>query len=346
MAEVYPEIRFAAAMNYAGKPHFAQVTGLPPSARTHDAFEGMQGSFFSGPEAAEAILQMEFARELGGEPAALVGQELTLRYAERQPVSPNASSDDPGTNTGLGFKVVPREKKLRVVGIVESQPGAAQVGVGPGRVFIPLQLALDLRTVQGTDVSEVVRSSALTPTYLSLNVRVASPQQVPGVEDAIKAMGFLTFSLLDTTRNLRRFFAILDLFLGIFGSLALAVASLGIVNTLVMAILERRREIGILKALGAADRDIRQLFFAEAGLMGLVGGVLGVGIGWAIGRAIHFGTTLYLRRQQVVGENIWSVPWWLVAGAIGFAVLISLAAGIYPAARAARLDPVQTLRYE
>ncbi len=352
VVEVYPEIRFAAAMHYAGKPHFATVTGLPPSARARDAFEGMQGTFFSGPEAAEAILQIEFARELGGQPAALLGQELALRYAERLPLEPPPgrsaaqSSDDPGTDTGLGFKVVPREKKLRIVGIVESQPGAAPVGLGPGRVFIPLQLAQSLKTVQGTDLSEVVRSSSLAPRYLTLTVHAASPQQVPAIEDAVKQMGFLTFSLLDTTRNLRRFFAILDLFLGIFGSLALAVASLGIINTLVMAILERRREIGILKALGAADRDIRQLFFAEAGTMGLTGGVLGVALGWAIGRVIDFGTGLYLRRQGLSGENIWSVPWWLVAGAVAFAVLVSLAAGIYPAVRAARLDPVQALRYE
>ncbi len=92
-------------------------------------------------------------------------------------------------------------------------------------------------------------------------------------------MGYAPFSLLDLTRNLRRLFAILDLLLGIFGSLALAVASLGIVNTLVMAILERRREIGVLKALGASDSDVRQLFFAEAGVMGLLGGVGGSGAG-------------------------------------------------------------------
>ncbi len=138
----------------------------------------------------------------------------------------------------------------------------------------------------------------------------------------------------------------LDVFLGIFGSLALAVASLGIINTLVMAILERRREIGILKVLGAGDRDVRRLFFAEAGAMGLAGGALGVALGWSIGRVINFGTNLYLHRQNLPGENIWSVPWSLVAGAIGFAVLVSLVAGIYPASRAARLDPVQALRYE
>jgi putative ABC transport system permease protein len=159
-------------------------------------------------------------------------------------------------------------------------------------------------------------------------------------------MGFSTFSLLDATRNLRIFFTIFDSLLGIFGSLALAVSTLGIVNTLVMAILERRREIGVLKALGAADRDVKQLFFAEAGVMGLMGGIFGVGMGWLIGRAVTFGTNIYLRRQDLPAAHVFSVPLWLILGGIVFSVAVSLVAGLYPASRAARLNPVEALRYE
>jgi len=166
------------------------------------------------------------------------------------------------------------------------------------------------------------------------------------VQDAIRKLGFDTFSILDATRSLQRFFAVLDLFLGIFGSLALAVAALGIVNTLVMAILERRREIGIMKAIGASDGDVKRLFLAEAAVMGLVGGALGVALGWVIGRLINAGTNIYLHRQNLPSEDLWAVPWWLVGGAIGFAILISMISGLYPAARAARLDPVRALRYE
>jgi putative ABC transport system permease protein len=184
------------------------------------------------------------------------------------------------------------------------------------------------------------------PTYTTVEVRVKSPQYVPAVEDAIKKMGFNTFSIVDATKSLRQFFAVLDLFLGIFGSLALAVASIGIVNTLVMAILERRREIGIMKAVGASDADVRGLFFAEAGAMGIFGGALGVALGWTIGRVINFGTNVYLKRQHFPPEQIWSVPWWLVIGAIAFSIVVSLLSGMYPAGRAAKLDPVQALHYE
>jgi putative ABC transport system permease protein len=166
------------------------------------------------------------------------------------------------------------------------------------------------------------------------------------VEDAVKAMGFGAFSIIDATKNVQLFFTVFDLLLGIFGSLALTVASLGIINTLVMAILERRREIGILKALGAADRDVQRLFFAEAGVMGLAGGVFGVVLGWLIGKALTFGTNYYLHRQNLPPIDLSSVPWWMAVAAIVFSVVVSLAAGIYPASRAAKLNPVEALRYE
>jgi ABC-type antimicrobial peptide transport system permease subunit len=169
---------------------------------------------------------------------------------------------------------------------------------------------------------------------------------VKETQEAIKKMGFSTYSILDASKGLNRFFMFLDLFLGIFGSLAIAVASLGIVNTLVMAILERRREIGIMKAIGASDADVQKLFFVEASSMGAFGGALGILLGWTIGRVINIGTNIYLQRNQIPPENFWYVPWWLVALAMGFSIVVSLVAGIYPASRAAKLDPVQALRHE
>ncbi|HTQ59373.1 MAG TPA: FtsX-like permease family protein [Candidatus Solibacter sp.] len=348
--EVYPQIRFPTEVRYDGNPYSTIVAGVPESARGNGSFDGMQGTFFSGPNADEAILQIELAKELSPQTSSLIGKELIVRYAEREAIPPQSEPGKGGGESadtgGGGFSIVPREKKLRIVGIVETEPAAGFGGFGSGRLLIPLEVASTLRVAQVNDLRDAVRATNKKPSYASLTVRAKSPTQVEGIETAIKDMGFGTFSLLDATRNLRLFFTIFDLLLAIFGSLALAVATLGIINTLVMAILERRREIGILKALGAADRDVKQLFFVEAGVMGLLGGVLGAGLGWFIGKIVTWGTNLYLHRQNLPSAHVFSVPWWLVLGAIAFAVIVSLAAGLYPASRAARLNPVEALRYE
>ncbi len=362
--EAYPDIRFITELRYDDKPHLTMISALPSSAKSNDAFEGMQGNFFSSDTAPEVILQKTFAEELLGKTPArgvdetnvadlakpLLGKELVMRYAQRaaSPTQPPLAAAEPAADSRLAeasYSVVSREQKLKIVGVADLDPESMR-GPTRAKVFLPLTLAERLHVMQPTDLREISRAASDQPVYSSISVRVKNPTQVQAVEDTIKKMGFTTFSLLDASQSLRTFFRVLDLFLLIFGSLALAVASIGIVNTLVMAILERRREIGIMKAIGASDGDVKKLFFAEAGAMGILGGVVGVALGWAIGRIINLGTNVYLRRESLTPDNFWSVPWWLVALAIGFSFLVSLVSGLYPAARAAKLDPVQALRYE
>jgi putative ABC transport system permease protein len=345
--EVYPQVRFFTEVRFNNKPFATVVAGMPDSSRNSGSFDGMQGNFFSSPTAHEAILQIDFAKDLSDKPPTLIGQELVLRYAERQALPAGDSSAATSDASGGGFSVVPKELGLKIVGVVETEPAQGYGGYGNARLLIPLETASTLRAAQVNDLRDIVRDNAANKTtYPSLSVRVKSPSRVEAAEIAIKNMGFAAFSLLDASKSLRTFFSVFDLLLGIFGSLALAVATLGIVNTLVMAILERRREIGVLKALGAADSDVQQLFFVEAGVMGLFGGIFGVLFGWLLGRALTLGTNLYLQRQNLNPIELSSVPWWLVLTALAFAVLVSLAAGLYPAARAAKLNPVDALRYE
>jgi len=364
--EAYPDIRFITELRYEDKPHLTMISALPSSAKSNDAFEGMQGRFFSADTAPEVILQKTFAEELLGKTPArgvdetkvadlaksLLGKELMMRYAQRaaspaQPSPPNshATASDARNLDAASYSVVSREQTLTIVGVADLDPESMR-GPTRAKVFLPLKLAESLHVMQPTDLREISRAASDEPVYSSISVRVKNPTQVQAVEDSIKKMGFNTFSLLDASQSLRTFFRVLDLFLLIFGSLALAVSSIGIVNTLVMAILERRREIGIMKAIGASDGDVKKLFFAEAGAMGIVGGIAGVALGWAIGRIINLGTNVYLRRESLTPDNFWAVPWWLVAVAIGFSFLVSLISGLYPAGRAAKLDPIQALRYE
>ena len=356
VTEVEPEIRVMGEIVSNGQSHFGFVTGLPMSARENEAFDNLQGKFFSGPEADEVILLKDFAKELEpANPATLIGKEVTLRYGEHQALAadsdasgrPQLSGEASGNASGAdnyGFSVVRKTQSLKVVGIVDEEPYGGMRTVSRGRIFLPVDLTEKLNMAQFTDMRSSLRGGGKN--YMTLTVRVKDPAKVAQVQDAIKNMGFRTFSILDATKSLRRFFTVLDLFLGIFGSLALAVATLAIINTLVMAVLERRREIGVMKAIGASDGDVKRLFFAEAGAMGFFGGLLGIALGFAIGKAINVGTGIYLRNHQLPAEPVWILPSWLIGAAIGFSIIVSLLAGLYPASRAARLDPVQTLKYE
>ena len=344
VVDVYADIRFPTEIHFDGKPYQTVVAGVAELDKTEGAFDSVKGSFFSSAAADEAILQIDFARQLAPQQTdSLIGKELILRYAERQTLPPDPGSKD---SEPAGFSVVSKDQPLHIVGIVDTDPAGGFGPYGRGRLFIPMQLAERLRATQANDLRDLLRDTPTKRNYESLTVRVAGASKVKDVESAIKNMGFAAYSILDATQALQQVFAVFDIFLLIFGSLALVVASLGVINTLVMAILERRREIGILKALGAADRDVSRLFFVEAGAMGLLGGIIGVILGFVISRAINLGTNFYLARRDLPSISVTAVPWWMIVAAIAFSILVSLAAGMYPASRAARLDPVQALRYE
>src|SRR5215471_7919223 len=354
VTEVEPEIRVMGEVISGGETHFGFVTGLPMSARVNEAFDNLKGKFFSSNNADEAILLTDFAKELDPKnPEAVIGQEITLRYGERQALPqessgrPDLAGSENNASSGddFGFSVVRKLQKLRVVGLIDAEPYGGMRTVSRGRIFLPVGTTERLNMAQFTDMRSSLRGAS-GKSYMTLTVRVKDPGKVAAVQDAVNQMGYRTFSVLDATKSLRRFFTVLDLFLGIFGSLALAVATLAIINTLVMAVLERRREIGVMKAIGASDQDVKRLFFTEAGAMGFLGGVLGILLGLAIGKGINFGTAIYLTRRQLPAEAVWSMPLWLVGAAIVFSIVVSLAAGLYPASLAARLDPVQTLKYE
>lgn len=166
------------------------------------------------------------------------------------------------------------------------------------------------------------------------------------MRDEIKKLGYRTQSITDGLDRIKNFFLILNVVLGLLGGISLVVAGFGIVNTLVMSILERTREIGIMKAIGAENGEVMRIFFVEASLIGLFGGVAGVGAGWLLGRVANLIANRWIVSQGGSAQQLFSVPLWLVFSAVGFAVFVSLVAGVYPALRAAQIDPIRSLRHD
>ena len=186
-----------------------------------------------------------------------------------------------------------------------------------------------------------------TDGYDMLVVRAIDQLSVSAVVETAESMQLQAQSLGAILELANRVLAIMQALLGSVGGLALLVATLGVANTMMMAIYERTREIGILKALGATSREVRRMFTADAVLLGVIGGFVGVIFGTLLGRLVDWVGHLYLESEGVIGIGQMSiVPPWLAIGALIFAGFIGVLGGLYPAARAARLDPVVALKHE
>lgn len=183
--------------------------------------------------------------------------------------------------------------------------------------------------------------------YDSVLIRAQNVQRAAELVKQLGSEGYEVQSLELILNAINRVFAVINVMLSSIGGLALFVASIGIVNTMIMAIYERTREIGTLKAIGASQSDIRGIFMLEAGMIGLLGGIVGVIGGWLVGIGLNMLINWYIERERLpVQATFFVVPWWLALAGLAFAALVGILAGLYPATRAARLDPLVALRYE
>jgi putative ABC transport system permease protein len=341
--EVYPNVRAPVEARYGNDSEGMLAAGVPMTAKDEGTFQTITfGRFFSDDEATECLLSLEMAKRIdAANPQGLIGKDLILIHAALA-----SGGGPPAATSALSAPASRVEEPYRIVGIIERETGPFGGAVAVSGLMIPLGRARAIAAASRALQPTLVPERAAERTYNALTVKVKHPQFVQDIEDQIKKKGFSAFSLNDALQGAKRGFIILDIVLSLIGSIALTVSSLGIVNTMVMSILERTREIGIMKAIGGSDGDIRRIFLIEASAIGLFGGVTGVVLGWIVGRIINFGANVYIQNQGGTPGNLFSLPLWLIGGAIGFSVTISLIAGSYPAARAARLDPIRALRHD
>jgi ABC-type lipoprotein export system ATPase subunit/ABC-type lipoprotein release transport system permease subunit len=252
-------------------------------------------------------------------------------------------------DTALGYEDLINQKVTLTVRLPrgETKEFTSQIiGVEAGRSSNTVGLGLAERTA--IKAWWYGRPDTLeTDGYDMLTIRAVDQLSVPAVIQTAEELQLQTQSLGAVLEIANRVLAIMQALLGSVGALALLVATLGVANTMMMAIYERTREIGVLKALGATSREVRRMFTADAVLLGLIGGIVGVIFGTLLGRLVDWIGHLFLEAQGVVGIGQMSVvPPWLAIGALVFASLIGVLGGLYPAARAARLDPVAALKHE
>jgi putative ABC transport system permease protein len=184
--------------------------------------------------------------------------------------------------------------------------------------------------------------------FYHATVVVDDNDNVADVVEEIRELDLNTFSLTDILERIRMNIRVISYVMAVLAGVALFVAALGIANTMVMTVLERTHEIGIMKAVGARDGDIERIFLLEGALIGFLGGLLGLLIGWGASFPIEDYVAFRLAQESrdPLGGSLFSFPWWLVVGVPLFASLVTMIAAVYPARRAAKVDPIRALRHE
>lgn len=171
---------------------------------------------------------------------------------------------------------------------------------------------------------------------------------VSAVQKQISDMGFSVSSSMEWLKQAQQQLNMVQLVLGGIGGVSLLVAAIGIMNTMMMSIYERTKEIGVMKVLGCAMPDIRNMFLCESGMIGLMGGIAGLAVSYLISYIINSFTKNAGSMMFGSGSTggLSSIPLWLAAFAIGFAIAVGTIAGYVPAARAMKLSPLAAIRNE
>lgn len=185
--------------------------------------------------------------------------------------------------------------------------------------------------------------------YNFLLVRTEDVTKTREVSDILRERGYNTYSIADQLEGIEKTSRTIQAILGGIGGITLLVAAIGITNTMIMSIYERTKEIGIMKVIGATFQDIHAMFLAEAGLIGLMGGTIGLGLSYLVSYIINHFSRNFMSRGLPPGEEVMGIsliPPYLALFAMAFAFLIGVIAGLYPANRAVRLSPINAIRNE
>lgn len=342
---VFPDVRFPAQVVWEDSEEFTLVQVLPVRFASSKLVKLRTGRGLVSDDEKALIISDMLSRRLGFDDyEEAVGKEITVASLALDTESFSLG----GLAAFMGGGKLPftrREYRFRIAGVSE------RMGFGGSMllrsdVILPEKTASEMEKINITSLWDLFSPRSQAGGFNLINVKLTSPKYVDSVKSDVESMGFGTFALADQLEEIRTGFLYMDMFLLAIGMIAIVVASLGIVNTMVMSILERYSEIGVMKAVGASNRDIEKIFFFESGMIGFLGGIFGLILGWIVSRIINQVANFLLSRQGVPLVEYFDFPWWLILGSIGFAILVSMVSGIYPAIRASRVDPVIALRHD
>jgi len=337
----YPEVVFPVRLKAHGRAVVSSAEAVPRAFAALPSYQPTDGAFFSSPVDSALLMTPSMARRLGfdppksilNQPIALFSATLDTRRMRRR-----------YQNFAFGMVTPPvafKKYTLRVVGLL---PEKDQQISGLFRVLIPLDLAKSLRKITFFSTLDLLLGGTQSEGYTAARVLLSGPGSYEPVRRALLAHGVYVSGFRDQFARLERLFLVLDLALAIIGFIALLVATLGIANTMLMSVLERTQELGLMKAVGGDEGDLQRLFLVESAMLGLAGGGIGLMAAWGLSHGMNGVLAAYLHRMGLPGLELFHLTPLMALGILGVALGVSLLAGALPARRAARIEPIRALR--
>jgi putative ABC transport system permease protein len=312
---VAPVLSGSAEISFAGETTRSDLMGVTPEYAAVRNAEITEGEFISTThvlgQASVAVIGTEVADNLFGRKEALVGETIRI---EGQP--------------------------YRVIGVLKEKGGSA-FGSEDNQVLVPLSTArVRLLRRSASDRIDIIFVQAASGELVNQATEEISQILRTRHRTAIGADDFTVFSQQSALDIFTSITNLLTIFLGGIAAISLLVGGIGIMNIMLVSVIERTREIGLRKAMGARKRDIVLQFLTESALLSLTGGVIGIGLGWLIGAIVGFiAANADAELTPIIGLNA-------ILLATGVSTAVGLLAGLYPSIRAANLEPVEALRYE
>ena len=233
-----------------------------------------------------------------------------------------------------GTPITPVYKTFTVAGVINKNLSSGN------KIVMDIQNAADL-----VGVLQYTNNFMNTYGYNGVKIEADNINDVSSIQSALTSSGYKTSSNESTTKDIDKSFNNVTLMLSILGIIVLIVAAIGIINTMIMAVHERTKSIGVMKSLGASSSDILSMFLFQSAVIGFIGSIIGSLISVGLFKLISYYIQESLLKQGFSLSLLNNIPWWLIAATIAFSVIISLLAGIYPAIRASKLDPIEALRH-
>ncbi len=315
VAETSPVVSLTSQFSIGDLTGDGLTYGVDPSFFRLSGTNPQYGSTLGDNDEYSAVISSAAAKLFNFDPDKIIGQKVSLTLLLPQ----NNQNNQAGEQE---YKSVKRNQQYTIKGVVQDD--------NTSYIYIPRKTIADLNY----------------DNYSDLKVKVKSDTVMENVRNEITGMGLLVSSLSDTIDQAKKIFSIIQIILALFGMVALIVSAIGMFNTMTITLMERINEIGIMRSIGASASDIRRMFLVESVLMGFLGGVGGITIGYLAGEIANFGINVLAKNFGGQTLNLFYRPPWFLGFIIIFSTVIGFVTGVYPSVKASRLNPLDALRYK